>query len=167
MYVVLPPERGDLQPAVDALRRIVQLLRDSSRAVERELGVSGAQLFVLQHLADAPASSLNELAERTYTHQSSVSVVVSRLVERRLVARAPSAADGRRLELSITPAGRALLKRAPEAAPARVLKALEELPRRDLRAMTRALERVVGGMGGTKEPPEMFFEGAGSGESGE
>lgn len=160
MSVEFPPDRADLRPAVDALRRVVQQLRFSSQSVERDLHVSGAQLFVLQRLADAPSSSLNELAERTYTHQSSVSVVVSRLVERQLVNRTPSSADGRRLELSITAAGRALLKRAPESATARMLRILQEVPRRDLRVMTRVLERLAHGLGGgAGDPPEMFFEG--------
>ena len=58
--------------ALDGIRRILRDLRVSSRAAEQELGLSGAQLFVLQQLAQAPAESLNELANRTRTHQSSV-----------------------------------------------------------------------------------------------
>jgi tetratricopeptide (TPR) repeat protein len=63
------------------LREIVQALRESSRRAEQRLGISGAQLFVLEKLADAPSQSLNDLAARTFTHQSSVSTVVARLVE--------------------------------------------------------------------------------------
>jgi DNA-binding MarR family transcriptional regulator len=59
---------------LDAVRRIVQALRESSRQAERQVGLSGAQLFVLQKLAESPASSVNELAARTHTHQSSVSL---------------------------------------------------------------------------------------------
>ena len=56
---------------LDSLRRIVQALRgESSRRAEQDLGVSGAQLFVLDALALAPALSVNELAYRTRTHQN-------------------------------------------------------------------------------------------------
>jgi DNA-binding MarR family transcriptional regulator len=34
------------------------------------MGISLAQLFVLQQLNEKPADSLNELADRTATHQS-------------------------------------------------------------------------------------------------
>ena len=68
---------------------------------------------MLQQLAAAPAKSVNELADRTYTHQSSVSVVVRRLVEQGLVARRRASDDGRRRELSLTAAGRRLVARAP------------------------------------------------------
>ncbi|MGZ3406901.1 MAG: MarR family transcriptional regulator, partial [Polyangia bacterium] len=87
------------QRVLDSIRRIVRLLREGSRASEESVGLSAAQLFVLQKLDPEQPLSLNELAARTLTHQSSVSVVVSRLVERGLVLRRPAASDARRLEL--------------------------------------------------------------------
>jgi DNA-binding MarR family transcriptional regulator len=64
-----------MRGVLNALRRIVRDLRLGARDAERSAGISGAQLFVLQALADERASSLNELADRTHTDQSSVSVV--------------------------------------------------------------------------------------------
>ena len=78
---------GDVRAVLDGVRRIVQNLRESSRWAEKNLGMSGAQLFVLQKLAESPAQSLNALAALTHTHQSSVSTVVNRLVQRGLVTR--------------------------------------------------------------------------------
>jgi len=113
-----PPD--DVTTALDAIRRIVQALRVSARSAERRLGVSGAQLFVLHALADEPARSLNDLAARTYTHQSSVSVVVDRLAKRRLISRSRSPQDGRRIVLELTPSGRSLLRASPEVAQIRL-----------------------------------------------
>jgi DNA-binding MarR family transcriptional regulator len=118
----------DIPRVLDSLRRIVRLLRVSSRATEKEIGISGAQLYVLQELAEAPASSINELAERTTTHQSSVSAVVSRLVERGLVARRPSAEDGRRVNIQLTPAGFAVVEQAPPTAQMQLIEALRRMP---------------------------------------
>lgn len=144
---------------MDAFRRIVQSLRQSSRALEKRHGVSAAQLFVLQCLAEAPASSLSELAERTYTHQSSVSVVVSRLAERGLVDRRHSAVDGRRLTLSLTDAGRAVLAEAPEAVQFRMTEALATLAPERLRALSHELGALVSAIGaGDGDAPHMFFE---------
>src|SRR5262245_46150204 len=84
---------------LDDLRRLVRVLRESSRAAEAILGVTGAQLFVLKTLAGEPVLSLNTLAERTRTHQSTVSVVVKRLVARGLVTRTTSSVDARRIQL--------------------------------------------------------------------
>jgi DNA-binding MarR family transcriptional regulator len=149
--------RSDLTTALDAVRRIVRVLRESSARTERELGIGGAQLFVLHQLASAPARSINELADRTYTHQSSVSVVVRRLVEQRLVARRPAAGDARRRELRLTAAGRRLVERAPMPAQVRLIEGLGALEAAELAKLSRLLRRVVGGMGAAAEPPSMLF----------
>src|SRR6476620_4898503 len=122
--------RAEVQSILDGFRRIVRTLRESSRAAEQRVGVTGAQLFVLQMLSRQPEVSVNALAELTRTHQSTVSVVVSKLVERGLVRRDSSAADARRLVLSLTAEGRALLRRAPGAAQERLIEAIERLPAR-------------------------------------
>jgi DNA-binding MarR family transcriptional regulator len=80
-----------IERSMNAVRSIVRALRINTRAIESQMGISLAQLFVLQQLADRPANSLNELAERTATHQSSVSVVVRRLVDNGYVSRTTSA----------------------------------------------------------------------------
>ena len=152
-------DSADLTAALDAIRRIVQSLRVSARAAERRLGVSGAQLFVLHALAEAPAHSLNELAARTFTHQSSVSVVVDRLVRRRLVSRTRSAEDGRRVVLALTPSGRSLLRSSPEVAQIRLIGALRNLSGSECRVLARHLGRIVREMGVT-DAPALFFEDA-------
>jgi DNA-binding MarR family transcriptional regulator len=146
--------------ALDAIRRIVRSLRESSRASERQLGLSAAQLFVLQRLAGAPALSLNELAERTLTHQSSVSVVVTKLVRRGLVARTASAADARRVEITLTRQGRALVDRSPAAAQDRLIAGLALLGARRRRLLASSLRALVDVMALSDEHPAMFFEGA-------
>src|SRR5690606_21076683 len=124
---------------LDGLRRIVQGLRQSSHAAERKLGVSGAQLFVLSELADAPGSSIRALSERTLTDPSSVSVVISRLVEAGLVTRRRAEEDARRNVLEVTAAWRLLLARAPEPYQARLITALRAMPASQRRQFGRAL----------------------------
>jgi DNA-binding MarR family transcriptional regulator len=142
---------------LDSIRRIIRVLRLSSRVLEREFGIGSAQLFVLQQLARSPAASINELAERTYTHQSSVSVVVRRLVEQGLVVCRPAMEDRRRRELKLTAAGRRLVARAPAPSQARLIDALLALPDSQLRTLGRLLDQVVHAMGAADEPPEMLF----------
>jgi DNA-binding MarR family transcriptional regulator len=153
------PERAeDIRAVMNALRRIVRDLRLGAREAERSVGISGAQLFVLQALADGPAASLNELADRTHTDQSSVSVVVRRLVERKLIARKPSEKDARRTELNLTAAGRRLLSRSPEPTQARLVQALDRMPRADFASLVAGLRRLTVEMGGDGASPPMFFD---------
>ena len=142
----------------DPLRRLVHALHVASRETERRLGVTGAQLFVLTQLRATPSLSINALAERTMTHQSTVSVVVRRLVRRRLVKKVRAQDDARRVELTLTAAGVTLLKRAPEVLQVRLASAIAALPASDRRSLAQGLEHLVGELGVGNAPPAMFFE---------
>jgi DNA-binding MarR family transcriptional regulator len=144
------------QSALDDLRRIVRALRVAAHQAERQLGVSGAQLFVLHELARAPGAALRTLAERTATDPSSVSVVVGRLEAAGLVARRPDPRDRRRAALRLTARGAALVRRSPAPVPARLVAALRALPRRELVTTGRVLARLAAAVGGGAAP--MFFE---------
>jgi MarR family transcriptional regulator, lower aerobic nicotinate degradation pathway regulator len=144
---------------LDGIRRIVQFLRLSATAAHRAVGLSGAQLFVLQKLADGPVPSVNELARRTLTHQSSVSVVVRRLEARRLVVRARGGDDGRRVEVRLTRRGRDSLRRAPEASPGQLMAAIERLPPKERRMLAKGLAGLLRGLGlAAVDRAPMFFE---------
>jgi len=139
------------------LRLLVRALRVSSRDAEKRLGISGAQLFVLQCLGRDEVLSMNELAERTHTDQSSVSVVVSRLVERELVQRTPSADDARRAEVRLTPSGRKVVRFAPEATQVRLAQALAAMTPAACDHLAEGLSELVLRMG-LEGAPRMFFE---------
>jgi DNA-binding MarR family transcriptional regulator len=143
---------------LDDLRRIVRVLRESSRSAEQRLGVSGAQLFVMRTLATEPALSLNALAARTRTHQSTVSVVIKRLAAAGIVHRRPSRLDGRRVELELTLRGRKLLARAPLAAQDRLIAGVDALPAPRRRALAASLASLVVSMQIGTDEPSMFFE---------
>lgn len=144
--------------ALDNLRRIVRALRVSAHVIERRTAVSGAQLFVLRQLADGPGASIRQLAGRTLTDPSSVSVVVARLVERGLVARRRDPADRRRVLLSLTRHGRAVLTNAPEPVQVRLVAALRRLPPARLRQLDASLAILVRAMDAGAGAPPMFFD---------
>ncbi|RYZ91111.1 MAG: MarR family transcriptional regulator [Proteobacteria bacterium] len=144
---------------LDSIRRILRSLRNSSRAAESELGLSGAQLLVLQLLKTGKPLSINELAEGTQTHQSSVSVVVSKLVESELVRRSSSPEDGRRVEIALTSAGsRLLAKKAPKLAQERLFSAIGNLPESKQKLLAALLQQIVDDAGFAAEPATLFFE---------
>jgi len=150
--------RNGTQEVLDAVRRIVQSLRESSRRAERHVGVSGAQLFVLQKLAESPSLSVNDLADRTHTHQSSVSTVVARLVDGGLVRRARSGDDGRSVRLSLTPRGARLAARVPGLPQERLVRGVEQLSSSRRRQLASALGALAQAMDAADVPPPMFFE---------
>jgi DNA-binding MarR family transcriptional regulator len=141
-----------------ALRRIVRLLRLADRAAETAVGLSAAQLFVLQTLEESPGSSLAELAELTMTDQSSVSTVVAKLVSKRLVARKTAPDDRRRAELRLTASGARAVRRAPRAPQARIGDFVREMPDELREGLVRGLESLAAGIGANELQPRMLFE---------
>jgi DNA-binding MarR family transcriptional regulator len=152
------PAAPDGFHAVEALRRLVRLLHDSARMAQGRTGISGAQLFVLRTLAQHPGLSINDLAERTMTHQSSVSVVVSRLLVRGLVARAPSPDDRRRQLVTLTARGRALYHRSPPVAQERIVEAVRKLSPARRHGLSDGLQALAKALCASPRGASMFFE---------
>jgi DNA-binding MarR family transcriptional regulator len=145
---------------MDNLRRVVRALSASARNVSTR-GLSGAQLFVLRQIAAAPSLSLGELAERTLTGQSTVSEVVTRLVDRGLVARAPSAADARRAELTLTARGRRAIDGTEPTTQERLAEGLALLPRDRRLVLADVLDEWLEAAGLGDVAVGMFFDGKG------
>jgi DNA-binding MarR family transcriptional regulator len=120
--------------------------------------LTAGERFVLHALRDRPAQSLNELAERTYTDQSTASPVVNRLRARGLLRRERSAEDGRRVVIALTRTGRAAIDDAPDAPQAAIVAALKKLSPGDRRTIARSLTRLVAAMGLSDERASMLFE---------
>jgi hypothetical protein len=65
------------------------------------------------------------------------------------------------VELTLTPTGIALLRRAPEVLQVRLANAIGALGVADRRSLARGLEQLVGELGVGDAPPAMFFEAVG------
>ena len=148
----------DSQRILDAIRRLVRLLRLADRAVQSELGLSGAQLFVLHELGKTPSLSLSELADRTRTDQSSVSVVVTRLVDSGYVTRDRDKRDARRLVLNLTKSGRAVAEKSPPVAQEQIIEVLERMSATDRRRFADLFTRLIEEMSEGRGAAPMMFE---------
>jgi DNA-binding MarR family transcriptional regulator len=143
------------------LRHIVQTLR-LGRIHQRE-GLSSAQLFALQQIGEHPDASVNDIAALTFTHQSSVSVVIQRLVQQGLVAKMAASDDRRRQKLALTAKGRRVLGREPVAVQEQLITAIASLAPRERQVLARSLEAIARQIarGQKSRHAPMFFEGDG------
>jgi DNA-binding MarR family transcriptional regulator len=108
-------KRGALAEALNAL--IVEVHRNSGTTTVRvleESGVTAAQFKTLASLGGS-GTSVSGLADRLDVTQPTASRLVAALAAKGLVAAAVSARDRRSKELTVTPAGRALLRRLDAA----------------------------------------------------
>jgi MarR family transcriptional regulator, lower aerobic nicotinate degradation pathway regulator len=146
------------QHVMDSLRRIVRVLGASARGPAARHGATGAQLFVLHQIDAAPGLSIGELAARTLTGQSTVSEVVSRLVERGLVARHADPSDARQTRLQLTARGRSTIRDTEPTAQERLASGLASLAPAERDDLARALDRWLEAAGLAELPATMFFE---------
>jgi DNA-binding MarR family transcriptional regulator len=139
---------------LNRLRQLARALRMTDRQTQTRYGLGAAQLFILHVLAhDGDDISLNELAARTATDQSSTSLAVGKLVEEGHVRRTPSTADRRQVRLSLTPKGRALARRVPPAAQDRIVESIAMMSAREREQLLALLDKLLDGMGSAAAPP--------------
>jgi DNA-binding MarR family transcriptional regulator len=146
---------------LNSIRQLVRALRLFDRQTQAKHGISAAQVFVLHTLGEHELLSLNELAERIATDQSSASVVVQRLVEAGYVSRTPKKEDRRHVELRLTPKGRTVMRKSPPPAQQKILAVAESMSPGNREAFAEMLEQFVAGMGVRGKKVPMLFEGEG------
>lgn len=146
------------QLIMDSLRRIVQTLRRSSSYCEQLTGMTGATIFVLKQIQEKEGLSLNELAARTFTHQSTMSGVVNRLESKGLVQRNKSADDARRLEIHLSAAGKAALVPGCATAQEALIHAIAALPDETMAHLAHGLSQLIQTANLSDQPVVMFFD---------
>jgi DNA-binding MarR family transcriptional regulator len=143
---------------LNSIRQLVRALRLFDREAQAKHGISAAQMFVLHALSEEDGISLNTLAERTATDQSSASVVVQRLVDGGYLTRTAKEEDRRHIVLRLTSKGRAVTRRSPPPAQQLIIAAVEAMPARDRKAFANMFEAFVEGVGVKGKKAPMLFE---------
>ena len=128
---------------LEEFRVIFKSVRRHFHWVESQIGVSGAQLWVLSQVSNEPGIRVTELARALAIHQSTASNLVERLESTKLIERRRSDEDQRVVRLYLTTAGKRLVKRAPGPAEGVLPDALKKLPPAELQALKRQLVRLT------------------------
>ena len=131
---------------LSVLQRFRVLIRTAQRHsqwIERQSGVTGAQLWALQELAEAPGLRVGELANRMALHQSTASNMVDRLETAALIRKERTSADQRVVRLYLTDEGLALLARAPSPARGVLPEALRLMDDEGLASLQSELEKLL------------------------
>jgi DNA-binding MarR family transcriptional regulator len=95
----------------DALRPALLQVGRELRREARALGISPEQVSLLVAIRKTPGIGIRELARRERISAPAMTKHVDRLERDGLVARTPSAADRRRVGITLTEAGQRLLRR--------------------------------------------------------
>ncbi|NEX61000.1 MarR family winged helix-turn-helix transcriptional regulator [Noviherbaspirillum galbum] len=145
-----PTEVGDAGGAdaldIDALKMFRVLIRAAQRHsswVERQCGVTGAQLWMMQELHEAPGLRVGELAERMAIHQTTASNLLDAIVRKGLADKVRDASDQRIVKVLLSKEGKAVIRRAPKPARGLLPEALLRMQPDDLKALTTGLHALL------------------------
>jgi DNA-binding MarR family transcriptional regulator len=128
--------------AIQAWIRLDQAIAAFHRELDRNHGVTGAQLAIMRLLAEwGPEVRLADLRGRLVMHPATLGQLLDRLAMRGLVDLTADPADRRRRVVRLTDQGIRVIKEAPVAGPVR-LRQIPEDPRR-LRRLSRALADAI------------------------
>lgn len=148
----------DAHSVLNSFRCLVKSLRLADRAGLKEYGLGASQLYVLHELKrDAPLS-INDLADRMATDQSTVSVVVAKLIDKGFVARERSETDARRLDLTLTAKGHLTVRNLPPPIQHLIIEGVQRLPRARAKALAESLRDICNVLGIADQHPPMLMD---------
>jgi len=127
----------------------------------RESRITTTQYGVLVILRRRPGIDQNTLGRLLGLDRSTAGLVVRKLAERELIARAMGAGDLRRRELRLTPAGVALLGRVSKDARRAQQRLLSPLPARERARFLDLLSRLTEAFNRTTRVPVDYAAGIG------
>lgn len=131
-------------PLLRELSRTYQAFEVYSSAHVRSLGLTPAQFDIVATLGNTTGMSTKELGEKTLITKGTLTGVVDRLVDKKLVRRVAFPSDGRCQIVQLTAQGEKLFARIFPAHLAHMERAFAQLSQKDLSGMTESLRRLRG-----------------------
>ena len=138
-----------LDPVLDFMRllwRIEHGLQATSKRMEARLGITGPQRLVLRIVGRFPGISAGDLARIVHLHPSTITGIVQRLVDKRLLLRERDRHDGRRVRLSPGPRVKRFRRLAAGTVEEAVAGALRRAPAERVRQARAVLEGIAGAL---------------------
>lgn len=149
----MTPPSGSTAKAAGQFARELQFLRalweldhaleSASRRMKKTLGVTGRERLIIRIVGEQPDVTPGELAEILHVHPSTVTVMLKRLVRKRLVLRRQDPGDARSSRLRLGSPGRAIDALQMGTIEAEVRAALAHAPQSQVLAAEELLVSVA------------------------
>ncbi|MBS2032618.1 MAG: MarR family transcriptional regulator [Deltaproteobacteria bacterium] len=136
---------------MQAIWAFFHALQTRSAAMERSIGLTGPQRLVLRIVGRYPGITARELAETLHIHASTLSGVVSRLANRKLLARLDDPTDKRRVRLKLTERGRSFDVPRPGTVESAIEAALQRAAPGQVRAARSLIYQITAQLESTPE----------------
>jgi len=138
-----PADPASTTQVLRRFRVVFNAVRSHFQQVENQVGLGGAQVWALGVVGSTPGIGVGALAQRMDIHQSTASNLVKSLVRKQLVQQDKAAEDRRNVQLSVTPAGHAVLQQVPGPFEGLLAQALVKLPAATLQRLDQDLAELT------------------------
>ena len=127
---------------VVALRRVIRAVDLHSRRLVESHGLTGPQAIILKALQNGSLTA-GELATRVSLSQGTVTDILNRLEQRRLITRIRDTVDRRRVRVQPTDTGLALLEQSPPLLQKRFVERFNSLQDWEQTQLLASLQRIA------------------------
>ncbi|BDD12996.1 hypothetical protein FUAX_54280 (plasmid) [Fulvitalea axinellae] len=131
-----------------SIRKIVRSLNLESKSIQKDFGLSIAQLLCLGHLQSNPGyrSTHKELMNLLSLNSSTISGILNRLEKRGYIARVSNEVDRRSKSIMLTASGIKLLEETPNVLHDRLADRLDKLSEDDKSMVDKSLKIIISAM---------------------
>jgi DNA-binding MarR family transcriptional regulator len=126
-----------------SLRQVIRAIDIHSRQLNKQSGLTGPQLMVMQNIEQLEAPLAKEIAKEVSLSPATVTTIVDRLESRELVIRTRSEADKRKVHLSLSESGKTLLSRSPKPLQEHFITRYQNLEQWEQSQLLSSVERIA------------------------
>jgi len=137
VLVQAPPD--PVKEIIYQIRRLIQARELYTKELNKKYSVTAAQLNCLLAVHESGALPLSHIAKLIMVKSSTVTGIIDRLEQKRLVERVRTSRDRRVITIQLTEAGIRLANNAPPPIQQKIIDGLKKLPKEDI-------ERIVTGL---------------------
>lgn len=141
-----------------ALRRVIRATDLHSKRLSKTSGLTAPQLLIMQTIRDLGEVTIGTIADKVSLSQATVTTILDRLEQRKLVYRVRSEKDKRKVHAHLTDAGDALLAQAPQALQEEFIRKYQNLQSWEQNMIISSLQRVAEMMDATGIDASPFLD---------
>lgn len=138
------------QTLLISIRKIIQAVDIHSRKLNKEFGLTGPQLIVLQQISSHGQISITPLSRATSLSQATVTDITKRLEARGYIARKQREDDRRAVSLFLTKKGQDIIQNLPPLLQEKFTELFSDIEDWEQMMIISAFERVVSLMAADK-----------------
>lgn len=147
-------ESSRIQEMLTLVKRIMSVVKQNFESDFKKMGVTQSQILVMRVLNHYGDMKVSDISKELDLSNSTVSGIIDRLVEKKIVQRKRSEEDRRIVMISLADEYRQPVKKGLNAFAQKMRKALSTMTEEDVESIIRGLEKLEKILQASQEPRE-------------